>query len=447
MYPLGFCGAPNYNDFTATPCNRINKIENWIDHLKSLNINALYLGPIFESTAHGYDTADYYNIDRRLGTNEDFKKICQLLHHNGIKIIIDGVFNHVGRDFWAFKDILKNGQSSPYLNWFCNVNFENRSPYEDPFSYDGWEGYYNLVKLNLRNPEVKDHIFNAIKKWLEEFNIDGLRLDVAYCLDRDFLKELSQFCKNLDSEFWLLGEAIHGDYTIWANNEMLASVTNYECYKGFYSSHNSKNLFELAYAFNRQYGKEWGIYKHLALYNFVDNHDVNRIASILNEPKHLYSIYTLLFSMPGIPSIYYGSEFGIQGEKINGSDEQLRPSLDLETLLADSNNTKLLNFICSLSKIRINSKALQLGDYKQLAITNEQFVFSRSYEEECIIVAVNLSPTPQKINITVHKSDTKLINLLEKDKNILVPDKNICIEIPAYGYLIFNEVSIDNQYL
>ena len=267
IYPIGFCGAPRVND-GETVC-RLDKVIDWIPHLKSMSVNAIYFGPVFKSTVHGYDTDDYRVIDNRLGTNESFKHICDELHKNGIKVVLDGVFNHVGRNFWAFKDVCEKGNSSQYCGWFQNLNFGGKSPYGDSFSYEGWHGYYDLVKLNLKNPDVKNYLLDSVGMWMDEFKIDGLRLDAADCVDPDFFKALRHYTKSKDSNFWLMGEIIHGDYNRWANPEMLDSVTNYECYKGIYSSHNDKNYFEIAHSLNRQFANG-GIYRSIYTYNFVD---------------------------------------------------------------------------------------------------------------------------------------------------------------------------------
>ncbi|MBV7276177.1 alpha-glucosidase C-terminal domain-containing protein [Clostridium sp. PL3] len=415
IYPLGFSGAPHENKLEHEKVDRLKKIEEWIPHMRCIGVNALYLGPLFESDTHGYDTRDYYKVDRRLGSNDDLKRICKSLHESGVKIVLDGVFNHVGRGFWAFKDVLENGRSSKYCSWFSNINFNARSPYGDDFSYDSWEGHYNLVKLNLKDPEVKNHIFKAVEFWIENFDVDGLRLDAANCIDFEFLRELSAFCKNKKPDFWLMGEVIHGDYNRWANENMLDSITNYECYKGIYSSHNDKNYFEIAYSLNRQFG-DYGIYKNIYLYNFVDNHDVSRIASILKKPQYIYNVYTLLFTMPGVPSIYYGSEWGITGEKEKSSDYSLRPELNLNIMVNYDPNKEILELICKLTEIRKNSKALKKGNYKQILVRNEQFVFSRTLDDETVIVALNLSDKQSIVEISIPSQAKYITNLLNKEK-------------------------------
>lgn len=427
IYPLRFCGAPDFNDEKTEIVNRIKTIEEWIPHMKSFGINAVYLGPIFQSITHGYDTTDYYKIDTRLGSNEDFKKVCTALHENGIKIVLDGVFNHVGRNFSPFKDVIKNRQNSKYCNWFSNIRFDTQSPYNDNFSYDTWEGHYELVKLNLKNPEVKEHIFKAVYYWIENFNIDGLRLDAANCLDIDFLRELSSYCKNIKKDFWLMGEVIHGDYRVWVNGNILDSITNYECYKGLYSSHNDKNYFEIDYSLNRQFGNS-GIYKNLYLYNFVDNHDVARIASILKNPKHIYLVYTMLFAIPGTPSIYYGSEWGVEGKKEKNSDSSLRPSLNQLKLNAINNN--LFNFIVKLSKIRTASHALKFGKYISIIIKNEQMVFARISQEETILVALNLSDKEEiSFEFNTPTSGTYLLDLLNDNEKLVIVNGKITFKL------------------
>ena len=293
FYPMGFCGAPFENDGKLE--HRILKVLDFIPHLKKMGIGAVYFSPVFESDTHGYNTRDYRKIDVRLGTNEDFKKVCEELHKEGIKVILDGVFNHVGRGFFGFKDVLEKRENSQYKDWF-NINFGGNSNYNDGLWYEGWEGHYDLVKLNLRNNAVTDYLIESVRSWVKEFDIDGLRLDVAYMVDRDFLKRLRQETSQMKPDFFLAGEMIGGDYSQIMNDEMCHSATNYECYKGIYSSLNSLNLFEIMHSLNRQFGEEnWTLYRGKHLLSFVDNHDVSRIASILTEEKHIPLAYALLW--------------------------------------------------------------------------------------------------------------------------------------------------------
>ena len=381
IYPLGFSGAPFENDGVLN--HRILKVNDWIPHIKRLGADAIYFSPVFESDTHGYNTRDYTKIDTRLGTNKDFANVCYNLHNEGIKVVLDGVFNHVGRGFWAFQDVLKNRESSPYINWFARIDFNGNSNYNDGLWYQGWEGCYDLVKLNLYNEDVIQHIFNAIKGWVTEFDINGLRLDVAYCLNHDFLKRLRSFCDSLKPDFFLLGETLHGDYNQIMNDEMLHSVTNYECYKGLYSSFNSMNMFEINHSLLRQFGPEnWTLYKGKHLLSFVDNHDVSRIASVLTNEKHLPLIYAMAFGMPGIPCVYYGSEWGTKAKKEEG-DPALRVSFDAPQW------NDLTTFISKLAEAKKHSQALNYGDFRSVLLTNRQCIFERKTDSERVLVAIN----------------------------------------------------------
>ncbi|NME84256.1 alpha-amylase family glycosyl hydrolase [Clostridium sp. SM-530-WT-3G] len=433
IFTLGFCGVLEPGKEYSEE-NRFLKIEKLIPHLKEMNINAIYFGPLFESSSHGYDTIDYYKIDKRLGTNKDFSDLCSKLHENGIKIILDGVFNHVGREFKMFKDVQNNGALSKYCGWFDGIDFNRRSPMGDNFDYKNWNGYYELVKLNLRNKEVINHLLGAVEAWIDEFDIDGLRLDAADSMDFEFFKVLKNFTNNKKKDFWLMGEVIHGDYNRWANKDSLDSVTNYECYKGIYSSHNDKNYFEIAYSLNRQFG-QYGIYKDLCLYNFVDNHDVNRIASTLRVPDYIYNVYILLYTMPGVPSVYYGSEFGIKGVKGKGTDLPLRPELNIDNI--EYKDEKLLNLIKKLGKIRTESQALKYGSYEQVVVRNEQYVFSRTSGDHKVYVLLNLSDKEYTLEFNI--SFDKAIDLLD-DKKSIINGGNVKITVPAFSGKIIAKV-------
>ena len=386
IYPIGFCGAPTQNDGECVP--RIRKLLDWSGYLQELGVDSILLNPIFESDSHGYDTRDFKKIDCRLGTNDDFASVCKDLHAHGVKIVLDGVFNHVGRGFWAFKDVQEKKGDSPYKDWF-HINFDGNSNYNDGFWYEGWEGHFELVKLNLQNPAVADYLLECVKYWVDTFDIDGLRLDVAYSLDHGFMQRLRSYVEELKDWFVLIGEVLFGDYNLIVNERMLHSCTNYECYKGIYSSFNSMNLFEIAHSLHRQFGPDpWCIYRGKHLVTFVDNHDVTRLASILTNDKHIPLAYGLLFGMPGIPCLYYGSEWGQPGEKAPDNDYALRPCF--ETPMPN----ELTEYIKQLIRIRQNSDALCNGSYKNIIIQNHQLVFERCSDTERIIVAINAADTP-----------------------------------------------------
>ena len=383
IYPLGLTGAPKTNDYSAS-VSRLNTLLPWIDHIKEIGCTALYIGPLFESVGHGYETTDYKKLDSRLGTNEDLKNFVAVCHEKGIKVIFDGVFNHTGRDFFAFKDIQQNREHSRYLNWYCNVNFGGNNEYNDGFSYENWGGYNLLVKLNQRNPEVQNYICDVIRFWVSEFDVDGIRLDAADVLDFDFMRALRRTAAEVKEDFWLMGEVIHGDYSRWVNGETLHSVTNYALHKALYSGHNDHNYFEIAHTV--KYLQNMG---NLDLYNFLDNHDVERIYTKLSNKAHFAPVHVLLYTLPGVPSIYYGSEFGIEGKKEKFSDDSLRPALNLKDYadaITTNPNTAL---IAALGKVRQHTPALSYGSYTELHLTNRQFAFARDLDGVRVIVTVN----------------------------------------------------------
>ena len=373
IYPLGFCGCEKFrSEAKELEKGRILKVIEWIPHLKKMHFNAVYFGPLFESFEHGYDTTDYYTVDKRLGTNAEFKQVCNELHKNGIRVILDGVFNHVGRDHAAFKDLQQNGQGSRYKDWFAGVNFGGRSPYGDNFSYEGWNGHYNLVKLNLYNNEVVEHLFGAVKMWIEEWGIDGIRFDAADCLADDFIRRIHKFTRDLRPDFWLM--------------------------EGIYSFHNDRNYFEIAHSIEYQNGQ----YGNLYMYNFLDNHDVARLMSVLRNPEHAECCYTMMYGMYGVPSVYYGSEFGIYGAKGQDADADLplRPCLDLDNI--PDRNDSLMNHISNLGAIRLSVPALQSGSYAKLELKNQTFLFKRELNGEIVYIALNISDGDYTFRIGTH---------------------------------------------
>ena len=382
IYPLGFCGAPFENDGKLE--HRILKVIDWIPHIKKMGMNAIYFSPVFESDTHGYNTRDYTKIDCRLGTNEDFAKVCKALHKEGIKVVLDGVFNHVGRGFWAFQDLLKNRESSPYVGWFNRIAFDGNSNYNDGLWYEGWEGNYDLVKLNLHNEDVIQHIFHAVEGWINEFDIDGIRLDVAYCLDYGFLNRLRGFCDSKKEDFFLLGEVLHGEYGRMLREMNIHSVTNYQCYKGIHSAFNSANMFEIVHSLLRLFENQpWAVARGAHLLSFADNHDVSRIASIIQDPNCLPLVYAMVFGMPGIPCVYYGSEWGEKADKSQG-DPALRACFDKPQW------NELTDFIAKLTKAKEGSEALNYGGMRSVVLTNKQCIFERQSEHERVLVAINM---------------------------------------------------------
>ncbi len=435
IYPLGLTGAPKKNDY-GEPVHRLNTLLPWIGHLKKLGFTALYIGPLFQSVGHGYETTDYRVLDSRLGTNDDLKGFVAACHEAGLRVIFDGVFNHTGRDFFAFKDIQARREGSAYRDWYCNVNFWGNNEYNDGFSYDNWGGYNLLVKLNQRNWAVRDYICDVIRFWVSEFDVDGIRLDAADVLDFEFMKALRRTADEVKPEFWLMGEVIHGDYSRWANENTLHSVTNYALHKALYSGHNDHNYFEIAHTVQRTNGL---VPRHIKLYNFVDNHDVERIHTKLMNKAHFLPVHILLYTLPGIPSVYYGSEFGIDGRKERGSDDSLRPYIDLRDHLGDYENNPCTRLIAALGGIHAKyAQDLVWGDYRQLALTTQQYAFQRGR----LIVAVNNSDGEAWINVEAQAP--AYVGLLSGKRVEGGGRLNICL--PGCSGEIFTPDGVDQKF-
>lgn len=427
IYPLGMTGAPKINSYGES-VHRLNTLLPWIDHIKSIGCNAIYIGPLFESVGHGYETTDYRKLDSRLGTNEDLTNFVSECHKNGIRVILDGVFNHTGRDFFAFKDIKQNRENSQYKDWYCNVNFWGNNSYNDGFSYENWGGYDLLAKLNQKNPAVRDYICDVIRFWVSEFDIDGIRLDAADVLDFDYMKALRQVSNDVKPDFWLMGEVIHGNYSRWANDGTLHSVTNYMLHKALYSSHNDRNYFEVAHTIKYVNDMTGG---RLKLYTFVDNHDVERIYTKLNNKAHFVPVHIMLYTLPGIPSVYYGSEFAIEGRKERGSDDSLRPQLDFENYKTEINTNPHTQLISALGKIRQKTPALCYGEYKELVLRNTLFAYSRTLDGKAVIISVNNSDS--ETAVTLPCSAVKEYTGALTGEKVSVNDGRISVTVRANG--------------
>ncbi len=385
IYPLGLTGAPKQNSY-AEPVHRLNTLLPWISHIKEIGCNAIYIGPLFESVGHGYETTDYKKLDSRLGTNEDLTNFVSECHKQGVRVILDGVFNHTGRDFFAFQDIKRNRENSQYKDWYCNVNFWGNNSFNDGFSYENWGGYDLLVKLNQHNPAVKDYICDVIRFWVSEFDIDGIRLDAADVMDFNYMKALRHVANEVKPDFWLMAEDNHGDYSRCANEGTLHSVTNYMLHKALYSAHNDHNYFEVAHTIKYVSGMTGNCLK---LYSFVDNHDVERIYTKLNNKAHFVPVHVMLYTLPGVPAIYYGSEFGIEGRKEGFSDDSLRPALNYEDYKDAVKTNPCTKLIAALGKIRQNTPILCYGDYQELELQTTHYAYARTLDNKSVITTVN----------------------------------------------------------
>ena len=294
--------------------------------------------------------------------------------------------------------------------------------------------------MNLQNQEVRDYLLDVIDFWIDEFDIDGIRLDCADCLDFGFMEQMRARTGRKKEDFWLMGEVIHGDYSryIQDGQKMLHSVTNYELHKGLYSGHNDHNYFEIAHTIRREFDENGGIYRGMKLYSFVDNHDVDRIASKLQDQACLIPVHALLYFLPGIPSVYYGSEFGISGRKEGGNDAPLRPALSLKELEKEAPHPELAEWIRQMSKIRREHPACTEGRYRELLLTNRQYAFCRYSDSDYLLVAVNNDPQEAEVQIPVEGAFT-YTNVLTKEE-APVENGRVAVKLPACGCVLLERV-------
>lgn len=435
MYPLGMTGAPKRNTEEET-VHRLRELEPWIAHIWEYGFTAVYIGPLFESSSHGYDTRDYRQVDRRLGDNEDFRRFVALCHEKGIRVVVDGVFNHTGREFFAFRDLQEKREQSPYRWWYQDISFQGNTPYNDGFYYKAWRGCYELANLNLYDEGVRQYLFDVVRFWIDEFDIDGIRLDCADCLEFNFMRDLRKVTEAKKQDFWLMGEVIHGDYARWTGEDMLHSVTNYELHKGLYSGHNDHNYFEIAHTIRRQFDANGGIYRGRRLYSFVDNHDVDRIVSKLRNPDDVRPVYTLLYTLPGIPSVYYGGEWGVEGRKEGPNDDYLRPALDLDEMEKAPPRPELKELLIELSKLRREEPALVNGVYRELLLTNRQYAFARILDGKAVVTAVNNDEKAARLEFACPVEGKTALEVFT-GRELSLEQGKIIWEIPANASAVF----------
>ncbi len=438
IYPLGYAGfvdtnavsEPDRPSLTADAPSPIVQIINDLSRLQELGINMLYIGPVFSSEKHGYDTIDYHQIDSRLGSGADFSRLVSESHERGMRVIIDTVFNHVSRSFSFFQDLLNKKTGSAYLSWFHGIDFNRNNPYGDGFDYQTWDGHYELVKLNLTNQDVSDYLVQTALTWIREYDIDGLRIDAADVMDTKFLRYLSDSCRKMKPDFFIVGEQVHGLYNRLIQDACMDSVTNYECYKGFYSSLNDGNYHEIAYALDRQFKENGGLYTDCPLFNFTDNHDVDRVTSVLKTYAHVYPLYIMLFTIPGIPVLYYGDEYGAKGKRTRWSDLELRKSMEIIRQTPDHD---LYRHIQNMAAIRKEKLPLTHGTFKNVHIAAKQYCFLREYQSQRIYCCFNSSMEAAQIPAPAIGTFVDILNneTLQLDGKLLLYPNWGRILIPA----------------
>lgn len=386
VYPLGFLGAER----AALPpgdqaVHRLPALTTWLDYLVELGASGLLLGPMFESSTHGYDTVDYLRIDRRLGDEDDFALLVTQAHQCGVRVMLDGVFNHVGRDFPVFQTALVDGPDSPAAAWFRM--YWPQSGDAEP-EYDHFEGHRQLVTLNHGNPEVVDFVVEVMCHWLDR-GADAWRLDAAYAVPTAFWAQVLPRVRERHPDVYFVGEVIHGDYAAYVAESGVHSITQYELWKAIWSSLNDRNLYELDWTLSRHNE----LLEELAPLTFVGNHDVTRIASKLDDERLLAHAMVLLLTIGGTPSLYAGDEQGFHGVKEDreGGDDAVRPAFPTVPGLLSPLGRPVFELHQQLIGLRRRNAWLHRAQTHVEHLANEQLVYTSRAGRDALLVVLNLA--------------------------------------------------------
>jgi cyclomaltodextrinase len=390
VYPLGFVGAERAAPADGAITSRLGRLTGWLDYVVELGANGLALGPVFAASTHGYDTVDHHRIDPRLGSDADFDALVAAAHDRGLRVLLDGVFNHVGREHPAFRAVVEQGPAAPTAEWFRLRWPDGWRPGTAP-QYDSFEGHDQLVALDHSSPAVAGWVTEVMTSWLDR-GADGWRLDAAYAVPTSFWATVLPRVRERHPDAYVVGEVIHGDYTRVVQESGMDAVTQYELWKAIWSSLNDGNLHELAHAL----GRHDGFLESFVPLTFVGNHDVTRIASRLTDVRHLPHALAVLFTVGGTPSVYAGDEQAFTGVKEDraGGDDAVRPPFpDSPDELAPYGwSTYRLHQ--ELIGVRRRHRWLHRARTTPLHRDNRQFSYATSADGERLVVALNLAETP-----------------------------------------------------
>jgi cyclomaltodextrinase / maltogenic alpha-amylase / neopullulanase len=381
IYPLGFVGAYPAEQPPTAGERRLRRIPEWFDHAITLGASGIALGPVFAARTHGYDTTDHYRIDPRLGDDQDFDYLVTEAHRRGLRVLLDGVFNHVGPDFPRYQEALQSGDPG---GWF----------HGRPGRFHTFEGHGDLITLNHNNPEVAEYVADVMSHWLGR-GADGWRLDAAYTVPSSFWTAVLPQVRRLHPDAWFVGELIHGDYAAAVDEAGFDSATQYELWKAIWSSLNDGNFFEL----------DWALQRHndflakFAPLTFVGNHDVTRIASQLENHRHVAHAMVLLMTVGGVPSVYAGDEFGARGVKEErfGGDDEVRPEFGSPPLELDPRGVRTWELHQYLIGLRRRHPWLHRATTTALRLENRHYVYQTRAGDDALIVALNIDATPLRV--------------------------------------------------
>jgi cyclomaltodextrinase / maltogenic alpha-amylase / neopullulanase len=383
IYPLGFVGAYPADPPPGPDEHRLRRIADWFDHAIGLGTSGLSLGPIFASLTHGYDTVDHYRIDPRLGDDADLDYIIGEAHRRGLRVLLDGVFNHVGADFPRYREVIEN-LAGPGAGWFRKRGT----------GFHTFEGHGDLIALNHSSPEVIDYAIDVMNHWLDR-GADGWRLDAAYAVPDSFWASVIPAVRDRHPAAWFVGEVIHGDYAARVRDAGFDSVTQYELWKAIWSALNDGNFHELDWAMRRHNN----FLETFAPMTFIGNHDVTRIASRIEEPRHLPQALAILMTTGGTPSIYAGDEFAYRGVKEErfGGDDAVRPEFPSDPNRMDAPTEDVVRLHQYLIGLRRRHPWLYRATTVPLRLDNRQYVYLTRNGDDALIVALNLADSPLSV--------------------------------------------------
>ncbi len=418
IYPLGFVDAPKAADPTGPVEHRLGKIVDWLDYAVELGVSAILLGPIFASSTHGYDTIDHFRIDPRLGDEADFDRLIAAAGRRGLRVVLDGVFNHVGRAFPRFVEAEANGPGSEAARWF--------RPLGDG-DYATFEGHRRLVTLNHDNDAVADYVVDVMTHWMDR-GVAGWRLDAAYSTPRAFWTKVLPRVRHSHPDAYVFGEVIHGDYAGFVRDTGMDAVTQYELWKAVWSALNDGNFFELTWALDRHNG----FMDAFVPLTFVGNHDVTRIASQLTDARHLPHALVLLFMSGGVPCVYYGDEQGFRAVKGSGEggDDALRPAFPDGPAMLPDDGLPVYRLHQDLIGLRRRNPWLVRAKSETVHLDNKRMVIKVHAEGNRLILALNVSD--EAVRLPAGGADSLLLGggALERGADV--------IALPGHGWAVLS---------
>ena len=390
VYPLGFVGAEREASACAGVMHRLEHLFGWLDYAVTLGASGILLGPVFASSTHGYDTVDHFRIDKRLGDESDFDALIKAAHDRGLRIVLDGVFNHVGREHPLFQRALAAGPHSPEAAWFRVISPADKALGEEP-DYATFEGHRQLVALNHAQPAVADYVTRVMTHWLDR-GADGWRLDAAYAVPRRFWADILPPVRARHPDAYIFGEVIHGDYVGFVRETGVDAVTQYELWKAIWSSLNDRNCFELAWALDRHNA----MLDSFVPQTFIGNHDVTRIASQLLDERHLAHALVILMTCGGLPSIYAGDEQAFRGvkEQRAGGDDAIRPAFPATPGGLAPFGWPIYRLHQELIGLRRRHPWLYCARSRVSELRNADLVIEAFHEENRLWIALNLTDVP-----------------------------------------------------